>query len=268
MSAPPEHFLKNVVACTPDGRLYATFANACRVAVIEFDTQKVIHTLEPQHGLKLNCLAFSPSGSLLAAGSWKGQVTLWNARSGFTQLTSWVAHSQKGATTTTDHNFWGQTEMVHDLVFRDENTLVSIGADRAMRVWGLSVGKSTTVATERRSFIPGPSYPRRMVLSRNGGLLAVADEFGILSLYRTRPFERVAQWSSLSESGIRSLAFVPGSATLVSGGWDGDLRFWDVQTQSLRMTLEVSTSVASIAARQGRIAWVGDDGVVRLWRTD
>jgi WD40 repeat protein len=160
--------------------------------------------------------------------------------------------------------------MVHDLVFVDEETLASIGADDTVRVWRLATNqRQTSRVTEAETFRLDQSLPRTLALSADGQLLAVADDFGYLSLWRTRPFERVAAWFAHSELGAFSLAFVPPGDTLISGGADGALKFWDTHSQSLRMTMECTTIVNAIAvAADGeRVAWVGEDGVVRLLRT-
>jgi len=63
-------------ARSPDGRLLAASAGARNVTLSDATTGARIRTLHG-HSRKVNCLAFSPDGRLLASGSDDGSAKIW-----------------------------------------------------------------------------------------------------------------------------------------------------------------------------------------------
>jgi WD40 repeat protein len=254
----------NEVAFAPDGLAYATLNSDVEVVLVDYPNQQVRHILP--HASAVSCLAYSPSGQILATGARDGTITLWQVNPA-SALVSWTAHHREGVNAASLENFWGQPHMVHDLAFVNDTTLLSLGADRTLRFWTVDPVASTEVPAGKK-FLLNQTLPRVLALSLDREVLAVADEFGSFGLWRTDAPAQKAAWPALTENGILSLAFVPPGNTLLAGGFGGDLSFWDVRSRSPRLVMDGSTAVNAIAVSLAgdRIAWAGGDGVIRLWR--
>jgi WD40 repeat protein len=112
------------VAYSPDGKRVASRGLAGPVYVWEADTGKELRRLKVAAGADPHALAFGPGG-VLAAGAGK-DVLLWDAATG--KLL---------------HTLTGHQGAVLALVFADDGkTLLSIGADAAVRWWDVAAAKS------------------------------------------------------------------------------------------------------------------------------
>ncbi|AKT38824.1 SH3 domain-containing protein [Chondromyces crocatus] len=114
----------DLIAFTPDGLRYAAASeHRARVHVHDTDTGALVGAFDA--GLRdLRCLALSPDGQRLAAGTKTGQVVVWSAATGERLVT-----------------LPGHETCVTDLAFsQDARLLVSAGDDEALRLWDLSTG--------------------------------------------------------------------------------------------------------------------------------
>src|SRR5262249_28056032 len=118
------------VAFSPDGRLLASAGADRAVRVWEAADGRLVHTLKG-HSKEVNGVCFSPDGRCLASGSDDYEVLILDGSTGG-QLRRFGTRAA-----------WGNPRVYGKrLAFsRDGQRLASLGADRAVRVWGPSTGK-------------------------------------------------------------------------------------------------------------------------------
>lgn len=258
----------NKVVCSPDGSRYVTFANTQEAILVQYQTQKVIRRFPSDS--KLNCLAHAHDRGVVAVGSFSGDISVWDTESG-RRLTKWKAHGKREGNSETlqdsNTNPWGHPDIVNDLLYLDDGTLVSLGGDRRMTLWKFARASANSLrAIQVRSQSIDDHTPLRLAFSTDRGLLAVSDEYGQPSLWSSNLSRRIKTWDADTRSGVHALAFIPSQNTLVTGGYEGDLRFWDANATVLRMTLRLDSDFKSIAVSPNgdRLAFDGRDGAVHL----
>jgi WD40 repeat protein/serine/threonine protein kinase len=201
------------------------------------------------HSESVNCLAYSPDGTLLASGSSDFTVKLWNPQSG-ALITTCAGH----------------TNVVMSVDFSpDGRFMASSGEDGLVCLWDVSTwqivitftnrlpraafsGKLLGVATGGDRYgdgegvikfwdyaagleIPNLQVPgTRLAFSPDGKLLATANADGLVKL-RDRATGRVIKFFPATQ--VRMLAFSPDSRSLAWGArGKGELRLWNLMEES------------------------------------
>lgn len=108
------------LAMHPVGGVVASGAWTGTIKLWDLQTGKDLRTIEA-HSLRIYGLAFSPSGRILASASKDTQIALWQMPEG-TPIARTFAHDA-----------W-----IRGVEFVKEDTLLSIGSDRACKIWRLS----------------------------------------------------------------------------------------------------------------------------------
>jgi WD40 repeat protein len=113
----------------------------------------------------------------------------------------------------------------------------------------------------------GPA--REDAFSRDGSLLAASDASGRISV------RRVSDWTSAAEfehpGGATAAAFSIDGKTLLTAGYDGIVRQWDIASH--REAGELRGAKGAIWALDvspdgSRVAAAGEDGMIRIWSLD
>jgi serine/threonine protein kinase len=109
---------------------------------------------------------------------------------------------------------------------------------------------------------------RIIVAARLSGLIAVADQGRIISLWRADARDRIRDWRSLDDA-VTALDVAPGGSMLASGSSAGTLRLYSVSSSRATRTIRAHegrvTSLGFSPTQQRLLASAGDDGAVKLW---
>jgi WD40 repeat protein/DNA-binding SARP family transcriptional activator len=238
----------------PDGTSFAVPGADMGVTIHDATTGDVLATLSG-HDAPILQPTFSPDGSRLAAASPLGNppagtVPVWDIDSG--QLL---------------FELTGHGAEVRDVAYSpDGSRLATASMDGTVRLWDATSG------TEQR-VIEGWDEAWSVAFSPDGRFVAasgarfppeVSYEVDQL-VFDAHTGERIATLAG-HEDWTPGLAFAP-DGRLVTSGWDGTARIWDLTTGEADWTLRQGTPVAQVAVSPdgARIATAGEDGTARLW---
>ena len=186
----------NSLACSPDGELLAVGVGS-QIKLLDWDTGVEETCLEIDEYDIVEYVAFSRNGSLLAAGTYNGEVRVWD-RQTYTLIQS-----------------MGHADPVTDLSFSlDGQFLASCGAD--LRVWDVQSGRLESMHASEACALD---------FSHDGQTLAIGIS-GIASLDSSDVSATIVQlsstdWSVISEQDVgggsfQTLTFAPDDTAIVS----------------------------------------------------
>ncbi len=232
----------NAVVFLPDGRMATAGADA-RIAIWTAGRQQPDAVFEG-HRAPIAGLAVSPDGSKLASASWDSSVRIWPLHSGVKRVLE------------------GHSQNVNGVAFApDGKSLVSVGYDLTLRIWPLPDGPPEVItlpaplnavaiaadgeiatggadgrvrlltcgAKQAGEVQAGPTPIVALAISPDGALIAAASIGGAVSII-DRKARRVVRTLVGPGPPVWSVAFLPDSATLLTGGADGMIRRWNVLT--------------------------------------
>lgn len=206
---------------------------------------------------------FSPNGKLLAVGTSKGDIILWEI------------NPSTGLKLDSEIKLTGHESWVNSIAFSSDSlVLASVSDDQTIRLWDLDTKKEVVTFEEpceqtAIAFCPGED-----------NLLAIGNSDGVINLRDLRVLPKIEIVNSLFEGtteeedldhGIESIAFSPDGMSLLSGSIDGSIKLWDAPSG---LKIEISPkgdifkeAVLSVAfsPNSNLIAAGGNDCTVRLW---
>ena len=193
-------------------------------------------------------LAFSPSDDILAFGTFRGEVELWEASTGNLILQS---QTNRGR--------------VHDLAFSPDGKRMASAHTVPGRITLWNVDK----AEEERVFDVGfGTGELSLDFSPDGQSLAVARQFLGIQIWDLTDAEKPP---IELQNATMAVEFAPDGTTLFSGLMsDSSLRVWDLETHRQKCVLPGVTRATDIAvSTDGKVVVVGGwDGTVRILRTE
>lgn len=235
---------------------------------------------------RIESLAFSPDGSMLASAGYGPEIIVWDVQTGTIKLT--LAGHELGAT---------------EIAWAPDGTWLASGSwDKTVRVWELPSGQSHVVAefnTSVRSIAispdgkliaagneagtvrildrrPGAEMPLSLPVddrvcsirfSPDGQLLAVGTMPGDLHVFDLSTNKRLRSVKA-HKPGISSVAFSPDGTTIITTGYKGKIRLWNVQTGEQKLWLSGDTrsiGSATYSPDGATFATAGSDGTARIW---
>ncbi len=249
------------VAWSPDGVLAsASWDNT--ILLWDVERRKPIQTLNG--GSKLESVAFSPDGSLIAAGAWSDSVLLWETANGrqrsqldrHRQAVYGVAFSPDGlrlASASWDKAIvvWdvasgqpiqtlkGHTDGVDQVAYSpDGQLLASSGADRQVIVWDIDHGnvlhklnghRDRVGAVAWSPILPGGDKPV--------AALASGSYDKLVMVWNGLTGERIRTLKG-HRSAVHMVAWSPGGDSLASASQDGTIRVWSAKTEDCLFVLK------------------------------
>ena len=202
----------------PDGKVLAIRGRNQRIRLCETETGKELHKLgdaeqpqtdgfafllgDDQFSGEARALAFSPDGKQFAAAAGH-TVRLWETATG-KELPLLGGHRSAPTMMT---------------LSADGKTAVSWGADRVLRRWDASTGKSLGA-------FPAPPNTALAALSADGSSVALASADNLIRIHETTTGKELRQIKP--GAGVSALAFTPDGKTLAVRGGDNNLRLFDV----------------------------------------
>ena len=254
----------NAVVLLRDGRAATAGADG-RIAIWSPGKTEPDAVLEG-HTAPIVALAASPDGAMLASASWDQTVRLWPLAGGAPRVLE------------------GHTQNVNGVAFTpDGRAVISVSYDLSIRIWPLSgaqasavismptplnavaVGADSEIAAGGADGIvyfltatgapsgevaAGPRPVISMAISPDGALLAAAGIGGTVALIdrKARTLGRTLVGPGLP---VWSVAFMPDSRTLLTGGADHIIRRWNVATGEPVDPILLETAGDPLAAYSG-----------------
>jgi WD40 repeat protein len=156
------------------------------------------------HGKDISCLAYSPSGEMLATGSFDRSVKLWRVADG-QQLFA-----------------LDQGNKVHFLAFSPEGATLASGSPRGLvKLWDVATGTRITTLKGEPKFLHGLCY------SPDGKTLATASGEGVVRFWNVRT-GRVRTGFNWGIGEVHCVAFSPDGMRAAAGGSAGEIVVWDI----------------------------------------
>jgi WD40 repeat protein len=177
------------------------------------------------HTRLVQCVAFSPSGAMLASADGDGAVRLWDVS---TLLKPGVAGGGEA------QRLKGHEKPVWSVAFSpDGRTLASGSYDETVRLWDVSSAPNTGVASGRevRRLKRHAGGVNSVAFSPDGRILAAAS-LDVVVLWDVERGREVGQLKGHKHL-VQSVAFSPDGRTLASGSWDKTVRLWRMESTQL-----------------------------------
>jgi len=200
--------------------------------------------LQTGHAMRVDGLAFSPDGQLLATASADNSIRLWDIRSN-RELRTLVGH----------------VTGVKGVAFSPDGRLLASGSiDGTIKLWDVSTGEELR-STSGNGSITALSF------SSDGRSLAIGNVERTIRLFDAANGDLLHTLTGHSAT-ITTLAFSPDNKTLASGSADKTISVWDVRTGTNSRTLSHSGKISAIVfSNNNKVAASASiDGTIKIWQ--
>jgi len=192
--------------------------------------------LIPGGGWRVNCLAFSPNGTTIAAGCSDKSVKLWNASTG-------EAAGQ----------LLGHDVEIRTLVFSQDGSKIVLG----------DINGGIRNGSELKSFA-GPPEHIGLILSRDGGLVLAANRRHILALIDIQTVNRLHTFYGMTHS-ITGVSFAHDGSKLAAACLDGQIKIWDAHSGSELTSKHTNPVIEHLEFTNDGTRLISAGADVRVW---
>ena len=219
---------------SPDGRTLASGSHDNTVRLWDMDTQTEVGTLEG-HTENVLSVSFSPDGRTLASRGDDNTLRIWDVD-----------------TQTQIHTLEGHTGSIESVSFSpDGQTLASGGSDDIVRLWDVATQTEIGTLEGHTGYISSVSF------SPDGRTLASGSHDNTVRLWDVATQTEIGVLEGHT-GWVNSVVFSPDGKTIASGGNkygdgrlqygdDGEVRLWDVATQTGIAIHEVTAKVTGVS---------------------
>ncbi|HWB10984.1 MAG TPA: serine/threonine-protein kinase [Pirellulales bacterium] len=239
------------------------------------------------HSRPETCVAYSPTGELLASASMDGTVATWDAATGrmlgnvqaHANMVRGVSFSPDGerlATASADGTVkvWnaaslenlatlsGHADWVTSVAYSaDGKWLASGSRDRMVKLWDAASGQ------ESRSWQAHQDWVTCVAFDSTGTRLATASKDKAVKIWDVSTGKVVRSLAGHMNE-VQGVAFSPDAALLASADLSGNVRLWDVETGQPRRVVDRHADRAfcvTFAPDGRRLASASMDQTIKLW---
>jgi WD40 repeat protein len=259
------------VTFSPDGKTLAVApanTQGSPVQLWNVATRRMTGQVTTGFSSKINSIAFSPDGTLMAVSGVKdATMQVWSTA----RLTRVAAFSDTQQTAFSP-TFGGGVFM--QAFSPDGRLLAAVGIDSQVRVYSVPGFSPLTV-------FPVLDAPSTLAFSPDGRALAVGDSDGDVYVFSVpstyTDLNRDLKYRGVFAASTKSIFSVEflSADSLVAGGSDGVVRFWSLPTGTFTSTIPAQTlathggaiSAMSYSARLGLLATASPSGT-RVWEAN
>jgi WD40 repeat protein len=213
----------------------------------------------------VNALAVDGAGTKIFAGRDDGKIHVWDVT---TRTARELPPNDIGPPDP------ASSKMVRKVVLSpDSSRIIAVGDDGVVRMW--DAGNLNAVGAKRVSSEDGHSYRIfSAAFSADGSTFVTAsgDADSTVQAWDTASFTPSGQPLEVSPGwNLHDVAFSPDATRIVTGGYDGSVRVWDLRTRSQLAQLSGDQNPVLSVAFAPKGEWVvaaNTVGALRMWSAD
>ena len=256
-------------------------------AKIATEAIDLVNSIQMSTSEEVWSLAISPDSKLIASGSDRGKLELYDRHTGklntilgqhenvirslafIPQTNLLVAGDGDGyikiwnrQNNSLERQLTAHSASIWSLVVSpDGQILISSSEDESIRIWSLTTGETQEIIFSHETVVYALAF------SPDGRVFASGGKDKIVKIWDVRD-RTLLQSLSGHQDAIRAIAISPDGKYLVSGSWDKTVRVWELQSGKLITTFEGHRDrvVALAIAKDSRTVFSGSiDNTINVW---